>query len=236
MSDELYEKIVAEAIKYQGEWGLETFSPVGTGEPFCDPKLMDRIKLARRVMPNFTTIRIFTNGSLITRKDIDELARMGNIEIYVSLNGASKETRYKLMGLNDFEVAKGNLDYMRAVGLKPKAAMVWFPTLTAHELMDFAEIENSIIIRFQSFAGESYRYRRTVPTMCNRVLEYMTVLWDGRVNLCCFDAFGKVIFGDLNQQTLKEVWDSSHHRQYLKAHLENRGQEMRLCRNCTEGA
>ena len=231
MTDALYEKIVRGAAQYQPD----TFAPMLTGEPFCDPQIIDRIRFAREMMPG-TRIRLFTNGSLITDKDIAALSGIGNIYISVSLNGASRETRQKLMGLDDWDKVMGKINQMVEVGLDPTLTIVWFPTLTISEIKAFADLRNPFSIQFQSFAGEIYHYKRVAPTSCGRVTEYMTILYDGTVNLCCFDPFGKVVFGNLNHQTIEEVWNSPLHLEYLKAHQGNRGQEMELCKSCTEGA
>jgi len=231
MPDALYEKIIKDASRYD----LKSFSPMLTGEPFCDPRIMYLIKLAREKMPK-TQIRLFTNGSLIKRGDIDALAKMGNVEIWVSLNGACRDTRQKLMGLHDFDAVKAKIDYMVQVGLDPRVSIVCFPIVTWDELGAFGKFHNPRAIRFQSFAGENYRFQRKEPTSCNRVTEYITVMQNGNVNLCCFDPFGKVIFGNLGEQTIAEVWNSPLHEKYMRAHQEGRGQEMELCRSCTEAA
>ena len=231
MGDVLYEKIVQDASQYH----LNIFIPMLTGEPFCDRRIIERIRLARELMPR-TQIMIYSNGSLIMDGDIENLANMGNIKFNISLNGASVKTRQKLMGLNDWEIVKSKVIRMDGLGLLDAVSMVWYPTLSIEELKDFSELPRSIGIRFQSFAGENYRYKRTVPTSCRRVTESLTVMWHGQVNLCCFDPFGRVNFGNLNSQTIEEIWNSPLHLEYLAAHKENRGQEMRLCESCTEGA
>ena len=62
MEQGLYEKIVRDA----GQYDLKTFTPMLTGEPFCDSQIVPRLKLAREVLKPTTTIRLFTNGSLMS--------------------------------------------------------------------------------------------------------------------------------------------------------------------------
>jgi hypothetical protein len=59
------------------------------------------------------------------------------------------------------------------------------------------------------------------------------VLWDGRVSLCCFDAEGAVILGDLKTQTLREVFGGDKAVGIRLAHVEGRRQELPLCNTCT---
>jgi hypothetical protein len=60
------------------------------------------------------------------------------------------------------------------------------------------------------------------------------VLWDGRVSLCCFDAKGEVVFGDLKEQTLREVYTSPEWVRYRETHGRGEKKGLRLCEGCTE--
>ncbi len=57
-----------------------------------------------------------------------------------------------------------------------------------------------------------------------------TVLWDGRVSMCCADFDGRHIFGDLRSQTIAEVWNSPVYRAARRQHLESGGPG--ICRSC----
>ena len=230
MEQWLYEKIVKDASQYD----LVTFSPMMTGEPFCDPEIMERVRFARMILKPDTIIRFFTNGSLMTLQDIDELVEMRNIEVSVSLNGAYKETRQRLMGVDDFDKVMARVWYMKEKGMNVKTSFVLFPTMTVEEVNIFMSFPNPYAIRFQSFAGHIYHYRR-FHGKCRRVEEYLTVLHNGRVCLCCFDAFGDVIFGNLKEQTIAEVLESKERNKYIKANREGKINQMKLCSECTEG-
>jgi len=43
---------------------------------------------------------------------------------------------------------------------------------------------------------------------CTSLYRYMAVLWDGRVVRCCADVAGKLIIGDVNNHSLRDVWYS----------------------------
>ncbi|MBA7481235.1 MAG: radical SAM protein [Dehalococcoidia bacterium] len=231
ITDELYRKILEDAAAYN----LVSFSPILTGEPFCDPQIVARIKLARALMPN-TVIHLFTNGSLMSRDDIDELASIEGLAINISLNGQDRSRRWEMTGLDDFDEVLHKIVYLEEKRVNFGVSAVMHPVYTVEQAREFVRLPAAGFIRFQSFAGHIYPYNRLGPTCCRRITEYLTVMWDGRVNLCCFDSFGEIIFGDLNIQTIAEVWNSGKHRAYLEAHNDKRGQEMELCKYCTEGA
>lgn len=230
MTDELYEKILTEARQLPN---LKLFIPMLTGEPFCDKNFVERLKLTRNKLP-LTEIEVYTNGSLLTTEIIDEIKDIVGLHISVSLNGFKPETRKKLMGLDDYYYVIRMLKYMESVGMKYRITMVYYPEISVYELSDFVNA-GGMAIQYQSWAGEQYPYERRRWCSCGRAMNCMTVLYTGEVNLCCFDPFGKVIFGDLNHQTIEEIWKSEKHREYQNVHKQGRGAEMPVCCHCTEG-
>jgi len=230
MEQELYEKIVRDA----GQYDLVTFTPMLTGEPFCDPQILPRLRLARETLKPETIIRMFTNGSLMSYQDIDEMARIESLSIIVSLNGACTETRQRMMGLGDFEDVKAKVYYIKDKGIRVETSMVWHPTISIEECQAFVKFPDPHIIQFQSFAGNIYQYPRHKGT-CRRMATYLTVQRDGTVCLCCFDAFGDVVFGDLKRQTIAEVLESPERKVYIEANEAGRLNELQLCSECTEG-
>ena len=57
---------------------------------------------------------------------------------------------------------------------------------------------------------------------------------DGRVPLCCCDPFGKVILGDLNDNSLVEIWKGEKYQDirqklYKKEYAR---ENINLCKNC----
>ena len=65
---------------------------------------------------------------------------------------------------------------------------------------------------------------------CYRPWLTFTVLWDGRVSLCCADFDGRHILGDLRTSTIAQVWNSPAYRAVRKQHLDHGGPE--ICRSC----
>ena len=65
---------------------------------------------------------------------------------------------------------------------------------------------------------------------CYRPWLTFTVLWDGRVSLCCADFDGRTVLGDLNTSTIQEVWNAEPYRRARRLHLESGGPD--ICRSC----
>ena len=60
----------------------------------------------------------------------------------------------------------------------------------------------------------------------------MTIRPDGKVSLCCNDALGKVTLGDLNANTVQEIYHNDNYRKFRSKVLEGRIHEIKLCRYC----
>ncbi len=230
MADELYEKIIRDASELPD---LKLFIPMLTGEPLCDKKFVERLKFARERMP-WVTLEFYTNGNLLTRDKIEELKTITNLHISVSLNAITPETRKQIIGLDDYWDVVKSMKYMEEVGLPYRTTMVAYPEIRPQEVQAFVEA-GGLAIQYQSWCGEQYPYDRRRWTSCGRALNSMTVNYKGEAVLCCFDPFGKVVFGDLNNQTIEGIWKSQKHQEYQNLHRQGRGNELELCRSCTEG-
>jgi radical SAM protein with 4Fe4S-binding SPASM domain len=229
MAQELYEKIVEEASRLPN---LTTFHPMLTGEPFMDKHFMERLKLSRAKLPD-AEIEIYTNGSFLNADLVHQLAAIPKLRLSVSLNGLSPETREKVMGLKDYWTVVQAFKLMDRLGLRYRATMVAYPEISQDEVKAFIE-SGGTAIRYQSWAGIQYPYERKRWTSCPRAINQMTVLYTGVVCLCCFDPFGDINFGNLNDQTIEEVWKTSRHQEYQSMHKQGRGHELEKCSACTE--
>lgn len=229
MSDELYDKILSEARELPH---LTKIIPMLTGEPFLDKKFVSRLRKLRETFS--CAIEVYTNGSLLTEELVSQLKEIPAIEYSVSLNGLKRETRRRLMGLDDYQQVRAGLRAMERAGIRYRPTMVFAPEVTDKEARDFFDA-GGMVIKYQSWAGLEYPFQRTCRTSCGRALRDMTVRYNGDVVLCCFDPFGKVTFGNLNRETIEEVWTSERHRNYQRMHALGRGNELPLCDQCTEG-
>lgn len=230
MTDKLYTKIINEASQLPG---LQTFIPMLTGEPFCDKQIIQRIKYARQCLP-LVNIQLYTNGSLLTFEILQQLRLMPNFHLSISLNGLNPETRKRVMGLDDWAHVVRMVRYAEQIKLSYRVTMVAYPEITEKEVRDFSAVGGTAI-QYQSWAGQQYHYERKRWTSCIRALSHMTVRYNGDANLCCFDPFGKVEFGNVNTETLEEIWTSRERQEYRDAHAVGQGNKMPMCEACTEG-
>lgn len=230
MTDELYEKILDEALKLPN---LAEVIPMLTGEPFLDKKFISRLRKLREMFPTIA-IEVYTNGSLLVDDVIHQLKDIPGVRYSVSLNGLNPETRKRIMGLDDYWEVVRAFKTMEKLGVKYRATMVAYPEISREEFKGFIE-SGGTVIQYQSWAGTQYPYERRRWTCCPRAVNGMTIRYNGDVILCCFDPFGEVTFGNLNTETIEEIWQSQKHKEYQIMHKQGRGNELPMCEHCTEG-
>jgi len=226
MSDKLFLKILKDAKEISS---IQIIIPMLLGEPLCDNKIFKRLKLINKILPD-KTIHLFTNGSLLNRHKIKELAEIKKLIMHFSLNGINKTTRANLMGLKDFDYVKKMISLYDETGKPYKVSLIEHPLISDEEIKTFKTFKNSIILKYGNWSGDKFKSKK--QTNCNRAIEEMTIMWNGQVNLCCME-YGKVIFGNANNSSVKEIWESSHRQMYCKAHAT--GKYLKgVCANCTK--
>lgn len=230
MTDKLYQKIIDDASLVPA---LQNFIPMLTGEPFCDKQIIERIRYARERLPA-VNIQLYTNGSLLTTEILDQLATIPLFFLSISLNAMNPLTREKNMGLKDWSHVVRMSRYAQQIHLHTRVTMVAYPEVHEEEIAEFNKV-GGVAIQYQSWAGQQYPYERKRWTSCVRAQSHMTVRYNGDANLCCFDPFGKVSFGNVNNQSIEEVWTSSARQDYIKKHQIGKGNTLPLCDQCTEG-
>jgi sulfatase maturation enzyme AslB (radical SAM superfamily) len=214
MPDELLNKLVDEMVS----WDREVyFSPFKLSEPLLDKRMLP---LCERVNNESDKIvlRIFSNGSALTPKNIEGLAKLKRVaQLWVSLNEHRPEEYEKLMGLK-FEHTAKNLDYLHEQPF-PHAVMlstVGFPN------EDFRRYCYERWPRFESMAikkdawlGFTDAQVTTIPdTSCSRWFE-LSVTARGTVSHCCMHDGVDTAYniGDVNTQTLYEVYNAPRWRE-----------------------
>ena len=225
MSDELFRKIIKEGKKM----GVRRYSPFMNGEPFVFPKIWEWLDYMEE---EGVVVALYTNGSHI---DVDRIVKYKNIEyLDFSINAATEETHTRVMKIHGhkFETIKE-----RFFEARKKASFIVRASFVKnedniHELAEFKKIFKKVeICEFSNWAGARHssleKTGERVP--CWVLLHQMFILWDGKVVPCCMDYDGKQILGDINKQTLKEIWDSS---EWMREKHRNCDFDIAVCKDC----
>lgn len=225
MSDELFHKI----IKDGKAMGIRAYSPFMNGEPFVFPRIWQWLDYMEKER---VWVSLFTNAEFL---DVERLIKYTNIQyVNCSLNAATKETYNKIMRGPNYDIVIKNIDTL--LKLAPFHTRVSFVTCddNIHELEQFKSMYRSKKRKVNGFAnwtGDRYaeiaRKGNKIP--CWVLLHQMFILWDGSVVPCCMDYNGKMILGDANKNTLKEIWDNY---SWMRKKHQNFDFDIPVCNNC----
>ena len=216
----LFEKIIKEA-------SAEKRKPVthlhGFGEPLLDKLLPDKIRLAKE--HGITRTYIVSNASRLFPETARKIIGAGLDKMKISFYGTDEESYNSTMKRLDFKVTLQNItDFLRIrKELKsetPRLIVQYLPNETNRaEVAKFKSLWIPLIDReagdvlnvatlHNYGGGRAYnRMGKKIVSVCYFPWTSMSVLWDGRVVTCCMDSNGIQVLGDLNIQTVQEVWN-----------------------------
>lgn len=235
MPMDLFKKIVDEAVTSEA---ITSYTVGGLGEPLLDPLLDERISYihARTAFP----ISIYTNGVALNPKRFERLKEAGLSNMVVSLNAVSGNQHERIMRLRGkFEMVLGNIRYALANrdGMHIEIHAVFTgDTFTLEDAARFHAMfgEHARVISEGNWARGNRLTRDFKPNeQCFRATRGINIIYDGRATACCFDPTGRLTFGDLKTQTLREVYASEKYVAFRQAHAEDRADEYEICKNCT---
>jgi len=206
MSFDLFKKIVDECA----ELGITHVRVHNYGEPFIDRRLVEKVRYAKG--KGIQEVGMISNGSLITEEVARGMIEAGlddNVERLVRLRAELGRRRPKLI-----------LSFVRQNNSADEQAFIEHWKAIADKIH---------ITDLHNWAGTLNR-ESDVNYPCYRPWLTFTILWDGRVSLCCADFDGRTVLGDLNSSTIQEVWNAEPYRNVRRMHLESGGPD--ICRSC----
>jgi MoaA/NifB/PqqE/SkfB family radical SAM enzyme len=233
MDFELFRKVVDECAGL----GITHVRVHNYGEPFLDRELVEKVRYAKS--KGIAEVGMISNGSLITEEIARGMIDAGLDAINISVDAAGKEI---------FESTRVHLKYDEVIGNIRTLARLRNESGRTHPklILSFVRQNNSAdeqafidewrqiadkihITDLHNWAG-TLNDHTDVQYPCYRLWLTFTVLWDGRVSMCCADFDGRHIFGDLRSQTIAEVWNDPLYRAARRQHLESGGPG--ICRSC----
>jgi len=229
MSEERFLRLV-DQIKGRG---VERTSLFLMNEPLLDKRLERFTALLKKADPD-TTALIFTNGLLLTKERALSLAESGMDEIDISVNGFDRESHERVMKGIDYDQVMKNLravgDLLQAgrlenvrikvVGLRlpgTGAGADAFRKETGLEVYLKPVTNRAGLIDTERLGGQAEKSGSM--TVCQRPFVKAYVLYNGDMVLCNCDWMRTTIIGNIESNTLEELWSSEKMMEVRRAHL-----------------
>ena len=231
MDDALFRSIMEQAGQHPSVACINLFL---MNEPLVDRRIVERVHLAHQHSPQ-AQISLWSNAVNLTPKMTERLLRSPLGSLGVSLHAHRPQTYRRLAGRDDFYRILRNLVHFveQRLARRPDISVTLrFVGADAmepgeqQELQRFwaeAEVTLDLDPGFLSRAGN-----QPAPAAVDPPLRWISgcqalggpkqahILYTGQVVLCCMD-YGRVSnLGDLNQQSLQQVWGGTARRRALE--------------------
>ena len=244
MDFNLYKQIVDECSKHQRQ--MKYFFPFLNGELFLVPGWQDYLAYARDKLP-YTKIGIFTNGSLLNAKNTDAILKIQPDWIHVSFDGTSKEVFESIRRNLNFEQIESNIigfinERKKFHQRKPRLTIsVIRMKKNAEALADFLTkwrkiVDNVTVESYCNWGGavidDSFGRKAGKRNACFRLWTNLTVLVNGDTCLCCLDYEGKILLGDLREESIVDIWQGEKLKNIRRIHLAAKFNDIELCSRC----
>jgi radical SAM protein with 4Fe4S-binding SPASM domain len=253
MTDYLYDKIIEEVGDYS-DW-IRLFDVQRAGEPLVDKKITARIKKAKGV--GLKWVAISTNGALLDSRKGIELLEAGIDEVMISIDSVEKEEYESLRAGLNFETVMSNIrTFFR---LRDEIRVGTRIRIRGVSSFDIYSKENADrVARWNEVWGELRRENDRVyfapphnwgnthewnghkdlinatndcaPCICP--WSTMNILASGLVALCSQDINADIILGDINKQSIADVWRGKKSEEIRYIHGSGERNKISFCRGC----
>jgi radical SAM protein with 4Fe4S-binding SPASM domain len=232
------------------EIGLDVLNMQFGGESLLHPDFENFLKFAisRRDGGKIGSIGMTDNGMLFNQNIADLFVSLNVDWINFSLDGIG-EVNDKIRLGSKYSIIEKNIKYLlekRGSSKKPVILLNMVDYGKSEEqkmdffrewvpLVDSVELLPSILPNNKWESQESLPSHLKIappPPYCSIPFNTIIIGWDGKVTGCCFDSKIEMILGDVNNQTVKQIWNGSKFQELRKAVILNSFSKDSPCFGC----
>jgi radical SAM protein with 4Fe4S-binding SPASM domain len=239
-------KVIREAAPKSG-----SMCPFLMQEPMLEPRLHSILANIKQNNP-CCNIVVYSNMSVL-HGDFERIIKDDLLaELHISFYGPTKELYAKWQPPLNWEKTQENIRQVKRWKQKyGKARPVTFlhvitvPELVNsfkdYEIVKDQSVDQAVLVPFDTFHGDIEDYAGDqakylgVPaerSPCMRLWTGLNVHFDGTVVPCCIDYNEMVKLGNVNTQSLEEIWNSEPFRLMRLKHAQGKWGEIPLCSDC----
>ncbi len=241
MKLDLYKKIIDEAASK----GVFSIKLSWRGEPLLNPNLIEMINYAK--LKGIKNVAFLTNAELLTDKLTDKLLQTnldwlsisadGVDEVYNKIRFPAKfeETLSKVENLKKKRDSMGkSIPLIRVQSIA--SAIKKNPERFNESWKDRVDKINVIADQIRDFEVDHNKLEFDKYFICPKPFQRLAIAHTGKVHQCIADYEGKNILGDINKETIEDVWNGEKNkalRESFKKH--NYFKVNKACQQCSYG-
>ena len=238
--------LAKEAIRRAHDAGIARLAFHTVGEPLLYPYLKEVLTYAKDL--GFQ-IGISANANLLTSQKSDMLLDIGLNNLRISLDGTGEIYNF-IRERGNFSCVVKNIEYInkrRPNDITPRIKCNYVLTRDSIKCVTdfqkkyaylFNEVTFCPVIN-QGYVKNEYVQKRSIILFnnysypCFNLWSNMYIAFDGDVSVCCVDYNHKHIVGNIEKDSLLNIWNSPSYQYYRKLSREGKINKMEFCKNCT---
>ena len=242
-----FKKLVDQCV----QWRVADMCLSNFGEPLLDRHIFERVQYAKQA--GIQSVSMFTNASLLDEQACVHLLDAGLDHLEVSIDGYSDEIYGALRPPLQLKKIKANLHWFielkNSRNSKTTIGVNFVRTRVNYdEYQDFVSYWRHYVDRVDSVDAnywggilkgkvdtKRWSAKSQVYFPCYRLWSELTVLWDGRVSICCQDFDGAIILGDATRESLEGIWRGRMITELRAIHRKSALSDISLCKDCLIG-
>lgn len=246
MSEAIFRKIADECGKYGAFLRIS-----GGGEPMLHPQAVELLVYAKEAG---CRVGLITNGSKFNEASTRALLEAGVDMIEFSVDARDPATYSVVRSGLQWEVLLKNAKRMLEVRneLKSPSRIVASGVNQKGVEIDGVErfwidevgVDGFIKRKFLTWgtntrldpdrSADPAPYLNTDEIPCPFIFERLNIDSRGNVMVCGYDISARTSMGNIQTQSIRDIWHADGFRHYRDMHLANRGKEISLCRECPD--
>lgn len=237
MKNEFFRKIIDEVS------GKSEFVYLyGMGESLLHPKFFE---MANYAVNSGLSTALSTNLSFLNEERSLKLLKSGIEFITLALDGSTKETYESIRVKGEFEKnleqAKSFLRMKTKLGAKCSVDVQF---IEMDQNKSQTNLVSELFTKEEKSAINIFRVKPVFdsPSIVKDIIQHkhpcyflwstMDITWDGKVDMCCMDYDAKVVLGDLNQESVYELWNGEGMTDLRDRHKKLDYKSMPICDKC----
>lgn len=219
----------------------------GGGEPMLHPQAVELFEHAKRAGAK---VGLITNGSRFTPESTRRLLEAGVDMVEFSVDAADPDTYARVRPGLDWETLLANVARFVAERDRLRA-----PTKVIASGVNQLGVDIDAVARFWEPRVDVFQRRKFLTwgindparsadpapylppeerVPCPFIFERLNIDSRGTVMVCGFDIAGRTDLGNVHAAPIAEIWHGEGFARYRRLHLERRGHELSLCRDCPD--
>jgi len=236
MSEKLFKKIVDECNRSR----TYPIRLIGFGEPLIHPEIRKFIQYIKN--KHGLRLHITTNGLLLTKEIRKSILDWNVDSIIVSMQGLT-ESEYKDTRGCDWSTLERNLKTFNRYRRKNRAKPYLQITTTVDSvnekdkkefLTKWLPLVDAVSIGKTNWAIVNQNIpKQQQYVQCTEVNHLIQVSWDGKVSCCCGDYDDALTIGNVNTESIRDIWNKSERLKCIRELLKDKGNKtLNPCFKC----